>query len=226
MQSDIITVWKSRFPGLAGSSDKRLLQLMSAANVAKLPTHHRVFDPGASCKNYLLVVSGVVRVQILAETGREVVLYRVNPGESCILTTSCLLGEKHYPAEGITESDVTALAMSAADFNEALMCSEDFRKFVFSTLGQRLAEIILKMEQVTFGAIDSRLASILLRRQDPGGMVKATHQELATELGTAREVVSRHLKRFEGQNWVKLGRGTIIVNSPRQLEAIVHNEIV
>lgn len=199
---------------------------MRTANVLTLPPGHRVFEPGAGCKNYLLVISGTVRVQILAETGREVVIYRLYPGESCILTTSCLLGDMHYPAEGITESEVAALAVSAADFNQAMMSSGDFRKFVFATLGQRLADIILKMEQVTFGAPDCRLAVTLLRKRDAGETVKTTHHELATELGTAREVVSRHLKRFEVRGWSKLGRGTIAIRSPGQLQAISNDAIV
>ena len=219
-------LWKARFPDLANSTDEYLQKLISSANVVELPANKRVFQPGVSCQNYILVVHGTVRVQILAESGREVVLYRVHPGESCILTTSCLLGEMHYPAEGITESDVTAFAISAASFNTALMHSGEFRRFVFDTLGKRLTDVLVRMEQVTFGAIDSRLANVLFQKSKSDGIVKATHHELATELGTAREVVSRHLKRFESNGWVKLGRGTIVISSPEQLKMVINDEVV
>ena len=226
MKKDIINLWQKHFPSLANTNDENLLRLMSSANVVELPGNKRVFQPGVSCQNYLLVVHGTVRVQILAESGREVVLYRVHSGESCILTTSCLLGEMHYPAEGITESDVTAFAIPAADFNMALMHSGEFRRFVFDTLGKRLTDVLVLMEQVTFGAIDSRLANILFKKAKSDRIVKATHHQLATELGTAREVVSRHLKRFEGNGWVELGRGTIVINSPEKLKMVISEEVV
>lgn len=197
------------FPAL--QADPTLIPILASAQVIHLPPHAPVFMPGAPCQNYLLVVRGSVRVQLLTENGREIVLYHVGDGDSCVLTTSCLLGATRYPAGGIAETDVTAIALPAADFNRALARSEAFRRFVFGNLGRRLADVIARMEQVAFAPVDGRLATALLNltRDDP--RLSLTHQELAVELGSAREVVSRHLKRFEDHGWVRLGRASIEV---------------
>lgn len=201
------TILQALLPELA--RDAELGAILARANCVSLPAGQCVFQPGAVCQNYLLVARGEVRVQLLTAGGREVVLYHVGPGDSCVLTTSCLLGAAHYPAEGITVNEVTAFALSAADFHQGLDSSSAFRRFVFGNLGRRLSEVIARMEQVVFAPIDARLAGSLLQLAGAGDQLSATHHELAVELGTAREVVSRHLKRFEENGWVRLGRGSI-----------------
>lgn len=191
------------------AQDAELAAILGRAQCVHLPPGQRVFEPGAVCQNYLLVARGQVRVQLLTASGREVVLYHVGPGDSCVLTTSCLLGAARYPAEGITAGEVTALALAAADFHQGLDSSAVFRRFVFGNLGRRLSDVIARMEQVVFASIDARLAGSLLQLAGPDGRLAVTHHDLAVELGTAREVVSRHLKRFEEQGWVRLGRGSI-----------------
>lgn len=202
------SLWHN-FPAL--QADPALISILASAQVVDLPAHAQVFMPGSLCQNYLLVVQGSVRVQLLTENGREVVLYHVRDGDSCVLTTSCLLGATRYPAGGITETEVTAITLPAADFNRALAQSETFRRFVFGNLGRRLAEIIARMEQVAFAPVDGRLAMALLNLAHDDTRLTLTHQELAVELGSAREVVSRHLKRFEDHGWVRLGRASIEV---------------
>jgi len=197
------------FPAL--QADPALIPILASAQTIHLPPHAQVFMPGALCQNYLLVVRGSVRVQLLTESGREVVLYHVRDGDSCVLTTSCLLGATRYPAGGIAETEVTAIALPATDFNRALARSEAFRRFVFGNLGRRLAEVIARMEQVAFAPVDGRLAAALLNLTRDDTRLNLTHHELAVELGSAREVVSRHLKRFEDHGWVRLGRASIEV---------------
>lgn len=204
--------WRSLFPDL--SADAGLDALMSCGQRLELPANTPVFAPGAPCRNYLLVAAGRVRVQLLTAGGREVVLYHVGAGESCVLTTSCLLGRTSYPAEGVTETAVTALALSAGDFDRGLDSSAAFRRLVFGNLGDRLTDVILRMEQVAFGPIDGRLAGSLLKLAAQTNPVQLTHQALALELGSAREVVSRHLKRFEDQGWVRLRRGSVELLDP------------
>ncbi|MBI5040389.1 MAG: Crp/Fnr family transcriptional regulator [Gammaproteobacteria bacterium] len=189
--------------------DAELDAVLARAQCLTLPAGLRVFMPEAPCQNYLLVADGRVRVQLLTASGREVVLYHVGAGESCVLTTACMLGAGRYPAEGITETAVTAYALSTLDFNQGLDNSPSFRRFVFGNLGQRLAEVIARMEEISFAPIDARLAGALLKLADAGGQLDITHQTLAVELGSAREVVSRHLKRFADNGWVQLGRGSI-----------------
>ena len=202
-------LWRYFFPD--AQPEAGIEELFNSAQLVTLPAGTPVFSNGGPCHNYLLVVHGDVRVQLLTEGGREVVLYHVRAGESCVLTTSCLLGAAHYPAEGITETEVTAVALPAAVFNKALDVSSAFRQRVFGNLGQRLAEVIVRMEQVAFAPLDRRLAEALLSLSEDGHTLAITHQALAVELGSAREVVSRHLKRFEEQGWVRLGRNSIEV---------------
>jgi len=178
-----------------------------------------VFHAGDLCQAFLILLDGEVRVQLTSASGREVTLYRIGPGGSCILTTSCLLSNEHYPAEAIAESDVEALAIPVSSFQSALESSQWFRRFVFDGFSSRLTSVIQKIEQIAFTAIDVRLAAVLLDL-DRKGVEKITHQDIAVELGTAREVVSRHLKRFESQGWVQLGRGQVSLTDRPQIEAL------
>lgn len=210
--TDKWALWQRSFPGLAAAPDAR--RLAADAHLVTLRAGQTVFRTGSACDDYLLVVDGCVKVLLTTESGREVVLYRVRSGESCILTTSCLIAGQHYPAQGITEDEVTAFALGRERFQRQIDHSSAFRAFVFDNFSRRLAEVIARMEQVAFGAVDARLARVLLARGSP---VTATHEALAAELGTAREVVSRHLKRFEAEGWVRLGRGSIEVLQPAVL---------
>ncbi|MDH4164973.1 MAG: Crp/Fnr family transcriptional regulator [Gammaproteobacteria bacterium] len=202
-------IWQDLFPALASSQDPALLQVIKSARSVALGAGATVFRAGSPCQLYLLVMSGTVRVQFMTEAGREVVLYHVAAGESCILTTSCLLGSVPYPADGITESEVTAVAIEASEFERVMNASPDFRSFVFQNVGRRFAEVIGRMTEIAFGSIDGRLARALLDASGPARHMELTHQTLATELGSAREVISRHLKTFEQRGWVRLGRGSI-----------------
>ena len=205
-----IETWSHYFPDFVQSRDESLQRLMAAARQLTLPAGQTIFQPGGACGNYLLVLEGSVRVQIMTPSGREVLLYQVKPGNACILTTSCLLGANDYPAFGITETAVSALAIPADDFHRAIGQSTFFRTFVFSGFSERLSGVIGRMEELVEGDIDRMLAKTLLdAAQD--GKVTMTHQDLAVAIGSAREVVSRHLKQWEGKGWVKLARGNLVL---------------
>jgi len=206
-------------PGLADADDTILDRLLEKAQVVKLGHDRFVFHAGDLCQAFLILLDGEVRVQLTAANGREVTLYRIGPGGSCILTTSCLLSNEHYPAEAIAESDVEALAIPVASFQSALESSHWFRRFVFDGFSTRLTSVIQKIEQIAFTGIDVRLAGVLLEL-DRKRVEKITHQDIAVELGTAREVVSRHLKRFESEGWVRLGRGQVSIVDRPQIEAL------
>ena len=154
-----------------------------------------------------MILSGSVKAQIISPDGREILLYHVCSGDSCVLTTSCLLGDNNYPAEGYTETEVSAFAIPAHIFHRCLEQSTFFREFVFRNFSQRLADVIKRMESISFGSIDQKLASALLASGET--TLRKTHNELALELGSAREVVSRHLKRFESYGLLTLSRGSI-----------------
>ncbi len=213
-------IWNEHFPALADDRDPALQRLRSSARLVQLPAGTPVFTTSGTCENYLLVVSGRVRVELLAASGRQIVLYHVEAGQSCVLTTSCLLAGKPYPAEGLTETDVSALVIGRAVFDELIEESAAFRQFVFATFSARLAAIIAKIEDVAFEPIDTRLARALIDIDHSDNGIRTTHQELAAEIGTAREVVSRHLKAFEAKGWVRLNRGEITILDPAALQTI------
>lgn len=202
--------WRDLFPILA-SGDQQTQSVLESARVVTMSADQSVFRAGSPCENYVLLLEGSVRVQVIGENGREAVLYRVLPGQSCVLTTCCILSGDEYPAEGFTESPVRALVVTKRAFDGALESAPVFRRFVFGNLGGRIADVIARMEEVTFRPIERRLAAFLLSRTDDAGAIQATHQEIAVELGTAREVISRHLKRLESSGLVELGRSTVQV---------------
>lgn len=201
-------LWSQYFPRFAASEDPAIQRLKVAAHLVKLVSGYTVFHPGSPCANYLLVLEGEVRVRMTTLGGREILLYRVCPGNACILTTSCLLGGNSYPAEGVTTAPTTAFAVPEPIFRQTLNHSEFFRGFVFADFAQRLSKVIARMEELVAGDIDPRLAQALLDNAR-AGRVRKTHEELATDIGTAREVVSRHLQRYQRQGWVRQGRGTV-----------------
>ncbi|MDD4913420.1 MAG: Crp/Fnr family transcriptional regulator [Methylococcales bacterium] len=213
------SLWKKHFPEFQGVDDNVLRQLMDAAMVVNLPAGQQIFYPGKPCENYLLVIAGSVKTQILSNEGREVLLYHVGPGESCVLTTSCLLGGNEYPAEGYAETTVSAFAIPAHVFHRCIENSAFFREFVFRNFSKRLADVIKRMETITFGKIEQKLAGLLLAGGH--GVILKTHNELAQEMGSVREVVSRHLKRFESYGWLILKRGSIDIINEQALQKIV-----
>ncbi len=201
--------WLSHFPRLASVHDQAGLSALDRAQVISVPKGTVVFRIGDHCDNYFLVIEGRIRVQQLAASGREIVLYRVKAGESCVLTTSCLMASNDYPAQGITETDVRAVMIPASSFNKALTQSEGFRAFVLEGYSKRLTDLLTVIEDLAFRRLDCRLAERLITLANDSGQIQATHQELAVELGSAREVVSRQLKEFEKKGWIQLGRGSI-----------------
>jgi CRP/FNR family transcriptional regulator len=168
-----------------------------------------VFHPGAPCTAFLVVTAGSVKVSTVTESGRELLLYRVGPGQTCVLTTAALLAQGDYDAEGMAETDTEALAIPRAAFEELLARSPAFRRFVFSSYGERLRDLIGLVQEVSQRHVDRRLARFLAERAD--APITMTHQEIATELGTAREVVSRLLKQFAGEGLVIIERRHIQV---------------
>jgi CRP/FNR family transcriptional regulator len=141
-----------------------------------------------------------------------------------VLTTNALLAALPYGAEGIAETDVAALQLPGGTFQDLLAVSAPFRRFVFSAYATRVADLLMLIDAVAFGRIDARLARRLLTRADNSGIVVATHMDLATELGTAREVISRQLKEFERAGWVDAARGRVRVIDSDALRRIVERD--
>ena len=217
--------WAQSFPQLfdmAMDEAERveLAALLDQGAEISVPADTTLFRAGDNCGNYILVLDGSVCVFTRAENGREIVLYRLGAGDSCVLTTSCLFAHADYPAEAVTESEVSGLQIPAALFHDALRESQHFREFVFASFGSHLGNLITLIEEVAFGKLDSRLARHLLQQAGPGDDLSITHQQLATELGSAREVISRLLKDLESNGWIRLQRGRIELLDRGALQAI------
>jgi CRP/FNR family transcriptional regulator, anaerobic regulatory protein len=212
MPSDLL----QRFPVFAQLPPARLEALLAQAQLVRAPAGTVLFDLRQPCRGFPLLLEGSIRVTKAAPSGREIVLYRVEPGQGCILSGGCLLGHSDYSATGVAETDVVLLSIPPAPFNELMLQSEPFRRFVFGMYGERLAEVMELVEEVAFHRLDARLAQLLIRR---GPVVQATHQGLADELGSVREIVSRLLRSFAERGWVRLERERVTVLDPKALSA-------
>ncbi len=216
-----IPAWVSSFPALQTITDPVWCGVSNTAQVINLPANTPVFHAGESCKNYLLVLAGSINVQKVTDDGHEITLYHMQPGHSCELTTACLLGGDCYHAEAITTTAVQAVLISKKAFMHALSGSDGFRDFIYSSIDSGMNELATLVEEVAFGPMDQRLAQHLLDSALCTNPIKATHYDLAAELGTAREVVSRLLKKFEHQGWVKLRRGEVEIIEKGELCTLV-----
>lgn len=190
--------------------------LATQAQQASAPAGTLLFDEGAPCRGFPLVLSGAVRVARGAPNGRSLELYRVTPGELCVVSTSCLFGQRPMAAHGETTEPTELILLAPAGF-ERWAAFEPFRRFVFGLFADRLADLMALAEAVAFQRLDQRLAAALLGH---GATLKLTHQALADELGTAREIVTRLLRRFELAGWVSLGRERIELRDAAALRAV------
>ncbi len=212
--------WVERFPGLSRLEARIKSILLARSAVLDLPRGTVIFGPGKSPENMLFLLDGSVRVQQTSESGREIVLYRIHSGESCVLTTACLLAYDDYSAEGIAETDICAAAIPRSVFDDLVAESAPFRNFVFEAFSKRITDLFLMIDEVAFQRIDVRLAQKLRELADGAELIKATHQQLSVELGTAREVISRQLQEFQRRGWIVQSRGTIRVNDGRALDKL------
>lgn len=178
------------------------------------------FDLDSTCNSFVMPLSGTIRVAKPSESGREILLYRLAPGDSCIITVSCLLGDTPFMACGVTEGDLWAVSIPKELFIRLLEQSRPFRTFVFRHFGQRLTQLTVLIEEVAFKNLDQRLAALLLAQ---GPSIEATHQMLASELGSVREVVSRLLQDFKEQGAIELERGRITILDEAILVPIAHS---
>lgn len=199
---------RATHPALAGLDPAGRAEVLAASRRLTLPAGARVFAPGQRCEGLPLVVEGEIRVQMTGVSGNEIVLYRIGPGQLCTLSVSCLLSHGAYRAEAYAEEGSVVLVLPAELAERLMDDAPAFRHAVLESYGERLQALMLVIEEVAFRRVDQRLADRLISRQRQG-LLTVTHQDLAVELGTAREVVSRLLKEFERQSLVRLERGLI-----------------
>lgn len=206
LNSESISRLLQLYPMLQELSGSELDDLSNAANLMRLPTGMVVFDENQPCQGFPLLLSGSIHVIKSAANGRELQLYSVIPGESCILTSSCLLGHANYQARGVVKKESEVVVLPPAMFKEWLSRLNSFRDYIFNQFSERLTDLMQLVTAVAFQKLDQRLAALLILKSTP---IQTTHQALADELGCAREIVSRLLKGFSEQGWVRLGREVI-----------------
>lgn len=215
--------WLDRFAGLARLEPPVRDLLLARSAIIAAPAGSVIFGPGKSPENMLFLLDGVVRVQQVSETGHEIVLYRITAGESCVLTTACLLAYEDYAAEGIAETDVQAAAVPRDVFDDLVGQSKSFRDFVFAAFSKRITDLFLMIDEVAFQRIDVRLADKLLKLSHGDDQIATTHQKLSVELGTAREVVSRQLQEFQRRGWIAQARGSVVISDRAGLEQLARH---
>jgi CRP/FNR family transcriptional regulator len=217
-QSEIVLDWLELFPELLALEPESKALLARYARIIEAPVGTIGYREGTPCGAYVLRLAGQSRVYKMSSSGREILLYRVGSGETCVLTTTCLLGSSDYPASTIVEEPIRDVIVPAAAFNQLMVESKVFRRFVMQNYGALISDLIVLLDEVAFHNLDVRLAKLLL--EEPSTQINRTHQQLAAELGTAREVVSRQLKRFEQKGWVTLGRGHVEILDKAALEKL------
>jgi CRP/FNR family transcriptional regulator len=204
------------YPALADLPADLLNKLMQSSMTLAAGTE--VFAEHQPCQGFPLLLEGSIKVVKQASNGREMVLYRVTPGGSCIISSSCLLGHSDYNARGVAETPLTMLALPVKTFASLLVECTPFRDFVFHLFAERISELMQLVEEVAFNRLDQRLAKLILtRNQDT---LNVSHQQLADELGSVREIVSRLLKGFVAQGLVTLGREQLIITNRQGLQNI------
>lgn len=208
-KTDCIEQWFELFPELLELDAEHQKLLKDVVMFKQLTQGEVAYEPGWDCSNFLMCLSGQTRVYRSSESGREILLYRVSSGQTCVLTTSCLMADSTFPAESIAEQDTLLAAIPMNIFNDLMAQSTKFRKFVHNNYGELLSDLILLVNEVAFSRVDIRLARYLLKNADDNNTVQSTHQQLALDMGSVREVVSRHLNEWERQGWIENQRGKI-----------------
>ncbi len=209
------------FPVFARIAPASLDEVLQASAVRRLAAGRLMFASGNPCDGFPLLIDGSVRVTRTSPGGREVQLYRVRPGEACIMSTGCLLSEVEYGASGVAESDVTVLTIPPRLFGELMAREEPFRRWVFGLFSERLSGLMELVEAISFQRLDRRLAAALIAG---GPVLQVTQQKLADDLGTVREMVGRVLRSFEDRGLVELSRSQIRVLDAAALRDIAEQQ--
>ena len=206
-------------PFLKRTDSRIAREFQQAAYFARIPAGRDIFIEGDAVQAIALILSGHVRVYKIGEQGREITLYRFGLGESCILTANAIMNQQTFPAVALVESEAEAIMIPADTFRDWIRRYDEWRDFLFDLLSQRLASVMAIVDEVVFHRMDARIAALLLRRAERGSLIQMTHQEIAAELGSSREVVSRILEGFDAAGLIGSARGQIEILDANGLEA-------
>lgn len=215
-----MTDWTARFPGLSRLAPDIRDRLHRDGRPVRFAAGETVFGPAHPHDGLLFLTNGTIRVFQTSKTGREIVLYRVEAGQSCVLTNACLLAHEDNAAEGVAETAMKAISLSKPAFDALVTEYPAFRDFIFTAYARRMNDLFHVIDEVAFGRIDIRLAARLLALAHGEREIHVTHQNLATELGTAREVISRQLHDFQKRDLIEQGRGIVTLKDGAALERL------
>ena len=207
-----------RFPRFGG--EPNVTMVTPAPHRMPIAEGTRLFQPGQECPGYVVVHEGTIRVSITAENGREIVLYRVRPGDVCLQTFSALVHGTAYTAEGLAETDLVIEIVPPNAFQDLVLTNADFRSRLLGAVADRFSDLERLVEDVALTGIPARLARALLRMADRADAVNLRHEALAIEIGTAREVISRQLAAFSRSGLISGTRGVIHLVSRPGLKSI------
>lgn len=184
-----------------------------------IPKDTVIFNEGDECGTVAFLLSGSIRISKIGKNGREIVLYRLGSGDSCILTISSVLANISYPATAVVEEDAEAILLSVQQFKELMTINPEFQQYIYKLLAARLLEVMTLVDEIVFHKMDERLIEYLLRHsKNDEDIIQITHEELASQLGSVREVISRLLKGFERDGLIQLSRGKVKIMHRSGLE--------
>ncbi len=207
---EITREFEIKFPFVKVLDDKRKKQLREQLNHVKYSPGKIIMRAGYTCENTFFLLKGSIRVYKMSEKGRQITLYRMRAGEMCLMSIACIMSDSSFPAQAQVEEETEILALPGNTFQEFLNQVPEFQEFVFTKIFSRLQDVMLTVEEIAFSNMETRIASFLISNTEKNQeILKLTHAEIAREIGSAREVVSRTLKVFAEREIVKLSRGKI-----------------
>jgi CRP/FNR family transcriptional regulator len=210
--------WTGAVPALSGLAPDSRRRLDALAPM-EVPPGTVLFRPGDAVKGYVIVLEGRIGVHLIGPTGRDILLYDVVPGKSCIQSTLGLLGGEDYTAEAVADRPTRLVLLPRATFLDLLGADPAFRSIVFAAFAERMQSMMHLLEKVAFQRVESRLAAWLLSHAE-NGVVEATQQDIASAIGSAREVVSRRLDALARQGAIVQARGRVEIRDEGALRRI------
>jgi len=213
------------FPFLGNANREMMEEMVKHFSIVRIPKGNCLFLEGDECKDFPLILAGSIRVYKLGESGKEITLYRLGPGDGCIMTASCILSKTFFPAIATVEEPLEMAVLPAPSFRNWMARYEVWRNYVFELVANNMSAIMTTLEEVAFQRMDVRIGELILKLADKSGNgIQITHQDIAMELGTSREVVSRILKHFEYEKLIALQRGVITLKNPEKFRKKVAQE--
>lgn len=210
------------FPFILNLDAELRLEFEAACSLRHIEQGSQLADSGVSCKFMTFVMAGCIKIFKLSPEGREITFFRVEQGDCCIMSAACILSGRPFPAMAVAEDAVTAVALSGPAFTGFYGRSAALRQYIMGMFADRFEAMSMLVEEITFNRMDKRLAKFLVqnRKQEK---LETTHEAIASELGTAREVVSRLLNDFQKKGYVRLSRGELAIEDATALRRLAEN---